>query len=161
MMKSRLAAGCLISLVLAGCHRGLHRAKVSQDEAAKIDDATRAAWTSRNVSKIKAVYGPGFVGFAWATEPLVTNKADWDGWQQNFAVAKFDGMKQTSRMIQTLSHYVFIVSAESDITSSTRPDFNATLRCTDVYQRGEDDHWLVVNEHCSAPGYWRRPPIPL
>ena len=33
--------------------------------------------------------------------------------------------------------------------SSTMPANNATVRCTDVFQKDASGNWTIVNEHCS------------
>ena len=37
-----------------------------------------------------------------------------------------------------------------DIRSSAKPDGDATVRCTDIFQRTPAGKWPIVNEHCSV-----------
>jgi hypothetical protein len=150
---SILIALSTIALAASGCHKAADTAAtppVSEADAAKVADATVAAWTSMDPTKIKALYGPSVVGFDYAIGPLSTDRVTWDRAQDIFAAAKIDGAVQVSRKIQILDSDVFVVSGVWDVTSSTMPASNGTVRCTDVYQRDANGHWPIVNEHCSA-----------
>lgn len=150
---SILVALCAMALAAGGCHKGADTTApppVSEADAAKAADATVAAWTSMDAAKIKALYGPSVVGFDYAIGPLSTDRVTWDRAQDIFAAAKIDGAVQVSRKIQLLDSDVFVVSGVWDVTSSTMPASNGTVRCTDVYQKDANGHWPIVNEHCSA-----------
>ncbi len=148
-----LVAFSAIALAASACHKAADTAApppVSEADAAKIADATVAGWTSMDAAKIKALYGPSVVGFDYAIGPLSTDRVTWDRAQDIFAAAKIDGAVQVSRTIQILDSDVFVVSGVWDVTSSTMPASNGTVRCTDVYQKDANGHWPIVNEHCSA-----------
>jgi len=60
-----------------------------------------------------------------------------------------DGANQVERKIQVLSPDIFVMSGTWEMTSSTTPANNATVRCTDVFQRDVSGNWPIVTEHCS------------
>jgi hypothetical protein len=149
-----LVALSAIALALGACQKAADPiatpSPVNETEAAKLADATVAAWTSMDAMKIKALYGPSVVGFDYAIGPLSTDRVTWDRAQDIFASAKIDGATQISRKIQLLDADVFVVSGVWDVKSSAAPANVNTVRCTDVYQRDANGNWPIVNEHCSA-----------
>jgi ketosteroid isomerase-like protein len=152
-IPSILVALSAIALGAGACHKATDTAApppVSEADATRIADATVAGWTSMDVTKIKALYGPSVVGFDYAIGPLSTDRVTWDRAQDIFAAAKIDGANQISRNIQILDSDVFVVSGVWDVKSSSTPASNGTVRCTDVYQKDSNGHWPIVNEHCSA-----------
>lgn len=124
---------------------------VDEVEAAKVFDATVAAWGSMDAAKIKALYAPDVAGFDYSHAPLVTDRATWDKNQDGFAAAKLDTISVVEKKIQLLGPDAFVVSSTADGKSTAMPKNNAAFRCTDVYQRQPDGNWLIVNENCGAP----------
>lgn len=124
-------------------------APISEADAAAVADATVAAWTSMDAAKIKAIYGPGVVAFDFAAPDLIVDRARFDEVQDGFAAAKFDAANQLSRNIQILDADTFVMNGAWDITSSSTPANNASVRCTEVFQKDDAGAWLIVSEHCS------------
>ena len=69
--------------------------------------------------------------------------------QDVFAAAQIDSEEQISRKIQLLDADTFVVSGVWNGTSKAKPENNGEVRCTDVFQKGADGAWIIVNEHCS------------
>ena len=107
------------------------------------------AWKSTDAAKIKALYAPSVEAYDFVAPGLAPDRAEFDKRQDAFAAAKLDGAKQVERKIQVLSPDVFVMSGTWDLSSSTMPANNATVRCTDVFQKDASGNWTIVNEHCS------------
>lgn len=147
-MKRRFAlAGAAILALTSAASLA---APITMAEATKHADATVTAWLSMNAAKIKALYGPGIVGFDMVVAPLVTDKATWNTNQDAFAAAKLDKAVEKQRKIQILDVDTFVVSGLWDLTSSAVPANAMTVRCTDVYEKRGESYWPIVNEHCSV-----------
>ena len=127
------------------------RIPVTQADAAKIADDTATVWRTTDAVKIKALYASDITGFNIAAAPLIVNRADWDRSIEEYALANIDGMQLIGRKIQLLGDNDFVVSQSGRITSSKNARNNSTVRCTDVFEKGVDGNWLIVNEHCSLP----------
>ena len=128
-------------------------ATISEADAAKITDATVAAWQSMDAAKIDALYAPDVVGFDVAAAPLSTDRANWTKLQQGFAAMKFDHLTITQSKTQILDAGDFVFSSVGTLTSKAGSVKSLSLRCTDVYHRQPDGSFLIVNEHCSTvPG---------
>ena len=142
------------------CHRddgdkhGEHAATMISDaDAAKVTDATVAAWQSMDAAKIDALYAPDVVGFDVAAAPLSTDRANWTKLQQGFAAMKFDHATITQSKTQILDGEDFIFSSVANLTSTAGSVKALAIRCTDVFRKQADGKFLIVNEHCSAvPG---------
>ncbi|HEV2595236.1 MAG TPA: nuclear transport factor 2 family protein [Sphingomicrobium sp.] len=154
-----------LTLVLGGaiattaCHRdhdggdGHHRHAISDTDAAKVTDATVAAWQSMDAGKIDALYAPDVVGFDVSAPSLSTDRANWTKLQQSFAAMKFDHATITQSKTQILDRDVFVFSSVANLTSTAGSVKAMTIRCTDVFRKQADEKFLIVNEHCSAvPG---------
>jgi len=102
-----------------------------------------------DAAKIKALYAPGVVAFDFSAPDLVTERAKFDEIQDGFAAAKFDAAEQVSRNVQILDADTFVMNGTWNITSSATPANNSSVRCTDVFEKGEDGKWLIASEHCS------------
>ena len=76
-------------------------------------------------------------------------KQSFDKAQDVFAAAQIDSEEQISRKIQLLDADTFVVSGVWNGTSKAKPENNGEVRCTDVFQKGADGAWIIVNEHCS------------
>lgn len=149
-------------LATTGCHRDgddgdnhEHHsgASLSEADAAKITNATIAAWQSMDASKIDALYSPDVVGFDVSAAPLSTDRANWTKLQQGFAAMKFDHLAITQSKTQILDPDTFIFSSVGNLTSSAGTVKALPIRCTDVYRKQADNKFLIVNEHCSSvPG---------
>ncbi|HEY6048715.1 MAG TPA: hypothetical protein VIV07_06680 [Sphingomicrobium sp.] len=126
------------------------QATVSETDAAKVADSTVDVWKSMDAAKIKALYAPSVVAYDYAAPTLPTDRGDFDKRQDAYAAAKLDGAKQVERKIQILSPDIFVMSGTWDMTSSTKPANNGSIRCTDVFQRDASGNWPIVNEHCST-----------
>ena len=124
-------------------------APVSEAEAAKLADAMVKTWESKDAAKIKALYAPTVVAFDYAYGPLEEDRASFDKAQDVFAAAQIDSEEQISRKIQLLDADTFVVSGVWNGTSKAKPENNGEVRCTDVFQKGADGTWIIVNEHCS------------
>lgn len=127
-----------------------HGAALSEADAAKITDATVATWQSMDASKIDGLYAPDIVGFDVSAAPLSTERSNWTKLQQGFAAMKFDHLTITQSKIQILGPDSFIFSSLGNLTSTVGTVKALTIRCTDVYHRQANDHFLIVNEHCSS-----------
>jgi ketosteroid isomerase-like protein len=147
--RGRILAAAAITLAAGACAAAPAPVKPSQAEVTKVANDTVSAWTSMDAAKIKGIYGPGVVAFDFAAAPLETDRATFDKAQDAFAAAKFDGAQQVSRNLQILDADTFVMSGTWNITSSSTPANNSTVRCTDVFQKDEAGKWPIVNEHCS------------
>lgn len=144
--------------VTTACHRdrddrhkhGEHAAMISDADAAKVTDATVAAWQSMDAAKIDALYAPDVVGFDVSAAPLSTDRANWTKLQQGFAAMKFDHAAVTQSKTQILDGDDFIFSSVANLTSTAGSVKALSLRCTDVFRKQADGKFLIVNEHCSA-----------
>jgi ketosteroid isomerase-like protein len=153
-----------LALVLSGaiaataCHRDgagrhHHHAMISDADAARVTDATVAAWQSMDAAKIDALYAPDVVGFDVSAPSLSTDRGNWTKLQQSFAAMKFDHATITQSKTQILDGDVFVYSSVANLTSTAGSVKAMSLRCTDVFRRQADDKFLIVNEHCSGvPG---------
>jgi ketosteroid isomerase-like protein len=152
-----------LTLVLSGaiattaCHRDRderhHHAMISDADAARVTEATVAAWQSMDAAKIDALYALDVVGFDVSAPPLSTDRANWTKLQQSFAAMKFDHATITQSKTQILDGNVFVYSSVANLTSTAGSVKAMSIRCTDVFRREADDKFLIVNEHCSAvPG---------
>ena len=122
---------------------------VSEAEAAKLADAMVKTWESKDAAKIKALYAPSVVAFDYAIGPLEADRATFDKAQDAFAAAGIDSEEQIARNIQLLDADTFVVSGVWNGTSKANPKANGQVRCTDVFHKGADGAWIIVNEHCS------------
>ena len=122
---------------------------ISEAEAGKLADAMVKGWESKDAATIKALYAPGVVAFDYAYGPLEQDRATFDKAQDVFAAAQIDSEAQISRTIQVLDADTFVVSGVWNGTSKAHPEANGQVRCTDVFQKGADGAWIIVNEHCS------------
>ena len=153
---NRLSTMTAVLIALAGCTKTTStttastKAGISESDAAKIADDTLGVWRSMDAAKINATYAPEIAGFDMVMPALISDRATWNKAADGFAAAKIDGIEATARKIQVLNADTFIVSQSDKITSSTLPKNNSAVRCTDVFERGVDGKWLIVNEHCSA-----------
>lgn len=151
-----------MSVTTAACHRdhddgdeyGNHPATmISSADAAKVTDATVAAWQSMDATKIDALYAPDVVGFDVTAAPLSTDRANWSKLQQGFAAMKFDHATVTQSKTQIMDGEDFVFSSVANLTSTSGPVKAMAVRCTDVFRKQPDGRFLIVNEHCSAvPG---------
>ena len=154
MTKWILAAAAASCALLGACQKAEApaapaAAAITEAEAAKLADAMVATWESKDAAKIKALYAPGVVAFDYAFGPLEADRATFDKAQDAFAAAGIDSEEQVSRKIQLLDADTFVVSGVWNGTSKAHPDANGEVRCTDVFQKGPDGAWIIVNEHCS------------
>jgi ketosteroid isomerase-like protein len=141
------------------CHREHYErhhhssAMISDADAAKVTDATVAAWQSMDAARIDALYAPDVVGFDVSAAPLSTDRANWTKLQQGFAGMKFDHATITQSKTQILDGEDFIFSSVANLTSTTGSVKALSIRCTDVFRKQADGKFLIVNEHCSrVPG---------
>ncbi len=145
-----LGAAALFSAVnLAGAFKAAPTASFSEADAAKIADATQAAWVSQDVAKFEAPYSKDIVSFDPTSKVLVTT---WEGFHQIqliFAQLKMDRMTVPDRKIQLLDDATFVVSGTGQGTSTKGRLKRFALRITDVYRRQADGTWLIVTEHIS------------
>ena len=125
------------------------QATITDAEAAKMADATVDVWKSMDAAKVKALYAPSVVAYDYGAPTLNKDRAELDKRQDGFVASKLDGAKEVERKIQILSPDVFVMSGTWDMTSSTKPAGNASVRCTDVFQKDQGGNWPIVNEHCS------------
>ena len=145
-----------VLFALAGCTKtttttiASTKTAISESDAAKIADETLGVWKSMDAAKINATYAPDIAGFDMVMPALISDRATWNKATDGFAAAKIDGIEATARKIQVLNADTFIVSQSDKITSSAMPKNNTTVRCTDVFEKGVDGKWLIVNEHCSV-----------
>lgn len=150
VLSLAIAAAGWQSPVAAAPPAGRAAAPITEAEAARLADATTAAWTSMDAARVKALYAPSVVGFDFSIEPLSMDRATWDKAQDAFVTAKLDSAVQKERRIQLLGPDIFVVSGRWEVRSSAVPANNSVLRCTDVYRRDASGAWPIVNEHCSA-----------
>ena len=157
-MKSAMstAAMALLAAATAACNKpespkagSPAGTAISESDAAKVADSTVETWKSMDAAKIKALYAPSVEAYDYAAPRLAPDRAEFDKRQDAYAAAKLDGAKQVERKIQILSPDVFVMSGTWDMSSSTMPANNASVRCTDVFQKDAGGNWLIVNEHCS------------
>ena len=154
MTKWILAAAAASCALLGACQKAetapaAVAAAVTDAEAGKLADAMVATWESKDAAKIKALYAPTVVAFDYAYGPLEEDRATFDKAQDVFAAAQIDSEEQISRKIQLLDADTFVVSGVWNGTSKAKPENNGQVRCTDVFQKGADGAWIIVNEHCS------------
>lgn len=153
MTKWIFAAAAASCVMLAGCQKAetapAVAAAISEGEAGKLADAMVATWESKDAAKIKALYAPTVVAFDYAIGPLEQDRATFDKAQDAFAAAEIDSEEQVARNIQLLDADTFVVSGVWNGTSKAHPEANGQVRCTDVFQKGADGAWIIVNEHCS------------
>lgn len=153
---NRLSTMTTVLFALAGCTKtttttiASTKTAISESDAAKIADETLGVWKSMDAAKINATYAPDIAGFDMVMPALISDRATWNKATDGFAAAKIDGIEATARKIQVLNADTFIVSQSDKITSSAMPKNNTTVRCTDVFEKGVDGKWLIVNEHCSV-----------
>lgn len=121
---------------------------LTEPEAHSAFEATKAAWTSMDANRIKALYAKDIAGFDTAG-PLVTDRETWDQNEDTYAAARIDKAKVLGKKIQMLGPDAFVVSFMARVSSTAEPRNDATLRCTDVYRRNAQGQVLIVNEHCS------------
>jgi ketosteroid isomerase-like protein len=134
-------------------HREHIATTISDADAAKVTDATVAAWQSMDAAKIDALYAPNVAGFDPAAPDLSTDRANWTKLQQGFAAMKFDHVAVKQSKTQILDAEDFIFSSVSNLTSTDGSVKSMSLRCTDVFRKQSDGRFLIVNEHCSTvPG---------
>ena len=159
MTKWIFAAAAASCALLGACQKGeapsatvsAAAAPVTEADASKAFDDTVKVWGSMDAAKIKSIYGPDVVSFDISSPPMTTDRAAFEKNQDAFAAAKLDKITVSAKKIQIVDGDTFIVSSVSDGTSSTTPANNSTFRCTDLYHRGVDGKWWIVNENCSAP----------
>ena len=156
MTKWIFAAAAASFALLGACQKAdapaaAVAAAVTEADASKAFDDTVAVWGSMDAAKIKALYAPDVISFDIAAPAMTTDRAAFDKNQDAFAAAKLDKITVSAKKIQIVDGDTFIVSSVSDGTSSTIPANNSSFRCTDLYHRGDDGKWWIVNENCSAP----------
>ncbi|MGH6785783.1 MAG: DUF4440 domain-containing protein, partial [Novosphingobium sp.] len=100
---------------------------------------------------IEAPYSKEVVAFDPMEAPLSTTWDNWHRLQEGFAAMKLDKVAVADRKIQILDADNFIVSGTADFTSTDGAMKAAKMRFTDVYHRGDDGKWWIVNEHVSMP----------
>ena len=153
MTKWIFAAAAASCALLGACQKAETApaavAAVTETEAVKLADAMVKTWESKDAAKIKALYAPTVVAFDYAYGPLEEDRATFDKAQDVFAAAQIDSEAQISRNIQILDADTFVVSGVWNGTSKAKPENNGQVRCTDVFQKGTDAAWIIVNEHCS------------
>lgn len=154
MTKWILAAAAASCALLGACQKAetapaAVAAAVTDAEAGKLADAMVATWESKDAARIKALYAPTVIAFDYAYGPLEEDRATFDKAQDVFAAAQIDSEEQISRKIQLLDADTFVVSGVWNGTSKAKPENNGQVRCTDVFQKGADGAWIIVNEHCS------------
>jgi len=158
IMKSAFAisAIALVATATTGCNKAESlkatapaQATITEADADKVADATVEVWKSMDAAKIKALYAPSVEAYDFVAATLPKDRAEFDKRQDAYAAAKLDGATQVERSVQILSPNVFVMSGTWDMTSSTTPANNASVRCTDVFQKDEAGKWPIVNEHCS------------
>ena len=154
MTKWIFAAAAASCVVLGGCQKAeapvaAAAAAISEAEAGKLADAMVKTWESKDAAKIKALYAPSVVAFDYAIGPLEADRATFDKAQDAFAAAGIDSEEQIARNIQLLDADTFVVSGVWNGTSKAHPEANGQVRCTDVFHKGADGAWIIVNEHCS------------
>jgi len=149
-------AMALVTAATTGCNKAepvkpaaTGQEATSEADAAKVADATVETWKSMDAAKIKALYAPTVEAFDFVVPGLARDRAEFDKRQDAFVTAKLDGANQVERKIQVLSPDIFVMSGTWEMTSSTTPANNATVRCTDVFQRDVSGNWPIVTEHCS------------
>ncbi len=147
----------LVTAATTGCNKAepvkpatTGQEATSEADAAKVADATVEVWKTMDAAKIKGLYAPSVEAFDFAAPGLSKDRAEFDKRQDDYAAAKLDQAKQVERKIQVLSPDVFVMSGTWEMSSSTMPANNATVRCTDVFQKDASGNWPIVNEHCSA-----------
>ena len=159
-MKSVISTTAIVFLatVTAACNKAespkaetAAQAGISESDAAKVADATVETWKTMDAAKIKALYAPSVEAFDYVVPGLAKDRGEFDKRQDAYAAAKIDGAVQVERKIQIVSPDVFVMSGTWEMTSSSTPANNATVRCTDVFQKDEAGNWPIVNEHCSPP----------
>ena len=154
MTKWIFAVAAASCVVLGGCQKAeapaaAAAAAISEAEAGKLADAMVKTWESKDAAKIKALYAPSVVAFDYAIGPLEADRATFDKAQDAFAAAGIDSEEQIARNIQLLDDDTFVVSGVWNGTSKAHPEANGQVRCTDVFHKGADGAWIIVNEHCS------------
>ena len=154
MTKWIFAAAAASCALLGACQKAetapvAAAAAITEAEAGKLADAMVKTWESADAAKIKALYAPTVVAFDYAYGPLEQDRATFDKAQDVFAAGQIDSEAQVSRAIQLLDADTFVVSGVWNGTSKTKPESNGLVRCTDVFQKGADGAWIIVNEHCS------------
>jgi len=137
----------LLAAATAACHKP--ESTITDADAAKMADATVDVWKSMDAAKVKALYAPSVVAYDYGAPTLNNDRAEFDKRQDAFVAFKLDGAKEVERKIQIVSPDVFVMSGTWDMTSSTKPASNASVRCTDVFQKDQGGNWPIVNEHCS------------
>jgi hypothetical protein len=157
-MKSTITAAAMLVLATttSACNKteapkadAPAAAPISETDAAKVADATVDTWKSMDAAKVKALYAPSVVAYDYGAPTLNKDRAEFDKRQDAFVAFKLDGAKDVERKIQVLSPDVFVMSGTWDLSSSTMPANNVTVRCTDVFQKDASGNWPIVNEHCS------------
>ncbi len=151
-MRIVTMSALVVALGATGCQKAkvaVAPAAVTEAEAGKVFDATVAAWQSMDAAKVKALYAPDVTGFDYTNGPLVPDRATWDKNQDAFVAAKLDKVNVVAKKIQLLGNDAFVVSSQSEGTSTALPANNTTFRCTDVYLRDASGTWPIVNENCS------------
>lgn len=152
MNKAFLAVSAAVAL--SGCQQRAAEpaaAPLSEAEAAKIADASEAAWTSMDVARIDPLYAGDVVAFDVGEPAMVAGSEAMQKVNTAFAAMKFDKAAVPDRKIQVLDADTFVVSGTATLTSTEGELKEGTIRFSDVYQKQADGGWKIVNEHISFP----------
>jgi len=140
-------------LLAAACQKAPSgQAPVTEAEAVRIAEAAEATFTKGDLKLIMDQYAEGAVMFSADTPGLSTDRKVQEGWAKTFMSMQPADFQVVDRKIQLVGPDAFVSSGIERFTvasGAARPTVSA--RFTDVFQRGKDGKWKIVNEHVSMP----------
>ena len=157
MRRSRVILAALTLVTLIGVQKPADpqstapKVKLTEAEAIRIATAPMADWDKMGTQALDSQYASDAIGFEPNTVSLVAGSAAWLKINKDLLAMKFDKVTVRERKVQILSDDIFILTSETDMSSSDGPVKATTWRCTDVFQRKSDGKFRTVNEHCSYP----------
>jgi ketosteroid isomerase-like protein len=157
MRRFRIILAAVAVATLAGCQKpadqtaAASKPKLTAAEALKIANSTTTDFDTKNTQAFDAMYALDAIGFEPHTEGIVADHAEWRKINQDLLAMKYDKITVREYKVQIINDDNFLLTSESDMTSTDGPVKASRWRCTDLFQRRSEDKWLIINEHCSMP----------
>lgn len=138
---------------IAACAKTVdNHAPVTSAEATQIAEGAEASFTKGDAKTIMAQYASDAVMIDASSPDPSTDRKVQSAWTQTFVSMQPADYKVAGRHIQLVGPDAFVSSGIETFTvaaGAARPTVSA--RFTDVFQRGKDGSWKIVNEHVSVP----------
>ena len=157
MRRSCLVLVTFVMPALVGCQKAADlpaaapKITLTDAEAIRIATAPMADWDKKGTQALDSQYAADAVGFEPHTASMVTGSPAWIKINKDLLAMKFDKVNVRKLKVQILNNDIFILSSDSDMTSTSGTVKSLSWRCTDVFQRQPDGKFRTVNEHCSFP----------